>query len=155
MMIHTAAKHIKEHHVWFSIFFKSHRSRYTRFQRTSTAFALLFLSMLVDAMWYGIVPEQGAQDGVKLSFIKFTLEQAYVGCMVALVTLVPTIMIMIFFKNSKQFKLRLNRIDEAFKVKERIEISHISPVQKVEEGEHREDKTSLKTKTFLSLSFYD
>ena len=145
MLIHTAAKHIKEHHVWFSIFFKSHRSRYTRLQRTSTAFALLFLSMLVDAMWYGIVPEQGAQDGVKLSFIKFTLEQAYVGCMVALVTLVPTIMIMIFFKNSKQFKLRLNRIDEVFKVKEeRIEIS---PAQEIDEGEQKEDKTSLESES--------
>ena len=148
MLIHTAAKHIKEHHVWFSIFFKSHRSRYTRLQRTSTAFALLFLSMLVDAMWYGIVPEQADQDGVELSFIKFTLEQAYVGCMVALVTLVPTIMIMIFFKNSKQFKLRLNRIDEVLKVKEEsIEISQISPVQEVDEGEQKEDKTSLESES--------
>ena len=113
MLIHTCGKHIKEHHVWFSIFFKSHRSRYTRLQRTSTAFALLFLSMLVDAMWYGVVPEQSHTDGVDLSFLTFTFEQAYVGCMVTLVTLVPTVMIMIFFKKSKLCVLRPNRIDKA------------------------------------------
>ena len=118
MLIHTAAKHIKEHHLWFSIFFKSHRSRYTRVQRTATAFALLFLSMLVDAMWYGVVPEKHAEDGIELSFIKFTLEQAYIGCMVALVTILPIVMIMIFFKNSKMYKLRPNRIDKALEGKE-------------------------------------
>jgi hypothetical protein len=51
MMFHSAANHIKENHLWFSIFMRNPRSRFTRLQRTSTAFALLFLSMLVDAMW--------------------------------------------------------------------------------------------------------
>lgn len=36
----------------FSIFLRSPRSRFTRCQRVSTAFALLFLSMLANAMWY-------------------------------------------------------------------------------------------------------
>ena len=69
--------------------------------------------MLVDAMWYGVVPEKHAENGIELSFVTFTLEQAYIGCIVALVTIVPTIMIMMFFKNSKLYKLRPNRIDKA------------------------------------------
>ena len=82
MLIHTAAKHIKEHHVWFSIFFKSNRSRYTRLQRTSTAFALLFLSMLVDAMWYGIVPEEKTGQGFTFGFLTLTPAEAFIGSMV-------------------------------------------------------------------------
>ena len=76
--------------------------------------------MLVDAMWYGVVPEKHADDGIKLSFIKFTLEQAYIGCMIALVPILPIVMIMIFFKNSKMYTLRPNRIDKALKGKEAL-----------------------------------
>ena len=47
----TGEKNIRESHLWFSIFMKSERSRFTRAQRVSTCFALLYLSMLTDAMW--------------------------------------------------------------------------------------------------------
>ena len=63
-------------------FFRSHRSRYTRLQRTSTAFAILFLAMLADAMWYGIVPEEKTGSGFSFGFLTLTPEEAYIGCMV-------------------------------------------------------------------------
>ena len=113
MMIHTAAKHIKENHLWFSIFFRSHRSRYTRLQRTSTAFALLFLAMLVDAMWYGVVPEKSTRNGLSFQFLTITPEQAYVGFMVTLVTTLPAVLIMFLFKKSRKTFLRSNRINKA------------------------------------------
>ncbi len=53
LIVHTAGKHIKENHLWFSIFIKSPRSRFSRLERTQCAFALVFLSMVVDGMWYG------------------------------------------------------------------------------------------------------
>ena len=109
MLVHSAAKHIKENHLWFSIFFRyiiflllfllklksqlfvymtffsrSHRSRYTRLQRTSTAFAILFLAMLADAMWYGIVPEEKTGQGFTFGFLTLTPAEAFIGCMVCM-----------------------------------------------------------------------
>ncbi len=47
----TRNKGIQENHLWFSVFMRSERSRFTRAQRVSTCFAMLYLSMLTDAMW--------------------------------------------------------------------------------------------------------
>ena len=113
MLIHSASKHIKENHLWFSIFFRSHRSRYTRLQRTSTAFALLFLAMLVDAMWYGVTPEKVTSSGLDFEFLTFSPEQAYIGCIVTGVTTLPAILIMFMFKKSRRTFLRPNRINKA------------------------------------------
>ncbi len=53
----ASEKNIRENHLWFSIFMRSERSRFTRVQRVSCCFALLYLSMLCSAMWYQTVPE--------------------------------------------------------------------------------------------------
>ena len=65
-------------------FYRSHRSRYTRLQRTSTAFAILFLAMLVDAMWYGIVPEEKTGQGFTFGFLTLTPAEAFIGSMVSI-----------------------------------------------------------------------
>ena len=113
MLIHSAGKSIQENHVWFSIFFKSVRSRYTRVQRTSTAFAMLYLAMLADAMWYGIVSEQITSGWFRLGFLSVSPEQMYIGFIISCITMVPTIIIMFLFKTARRSKLRENRIDKA------------------------------------------
>ena len=144
MLIHTAGKQIMENHVWFSIFFKSHRSRYSRKERTSTAFALLFLAMLADAMWYGIMPEEPTKVGLKLAFIKFTPEQLYIGCMVSLVTIVPTFVLMFLFKKSRRMRLRKNRVVKALNPPDKtsiIEDNEEKVIQSEEESESSSDES--------------
>ena len=144
MLIHTAGKQIMENHVWFSIFFKSHRSRYSRKERTSTAFALLFLAMLADAVWYGIMPEEPTKVGLKLAFIKFTPEQLYIGCMVSLVTIVPTFVLMFLFKKSRRMRLRKNRVVKALNLKSssKIEDNEEKVIQSDEESESGSNESS-------------
>lgn len=113
MLIHSAARHLKENHVWFSIFFRSHRSRYTRLERTATAFALLYLAMLADLMWYGVVPEEPTD--FQVINLAISVQQLYVGCMVTGITIFPAILIMVLFKKSGRFRLRTNRLDNALK----------------------------------------
>ena len=147
MLVHSAAKHIMENHIWFSIFFKSHRSRYSRVERTSTAFALLFLAMLADAMWYGVMPEQETGGGIGLAFINFTPEQLYIGFMVSLVTIIPAFVIMFLFKKSRRMKLRKNRVIKAlFGTPEPQEISVLAqPESKDIEDNENSDESGVES----------
>lgn len=49
---HSVDKSMADDHLWFSVFLRPPRSRFTRVQRLSSCMALLYLSMLVNAMFY-------------------------------------------------------------------------------------------------------
>ena len=54
-MEQTLERGWREHHLWFSVFLRNNRCRFTRAQRLTTAMAMLYLSMLVNAMWYELL----------------------------------------------------------------------------------------------------
>ena len=43
---------LKDDHVFWSVFSRPKRSRFTRTQRTCVSMAALYLAMLTNAMWY-------------------------------------------------------------------------------------------------------
>lgn len=51
---------LADDHIWWSIFSRPIRSRFTRCQRVSVCFAMLYLSFLVNAMFYGTSPARVA-----------------------------------------------------------------------------------------------
>jgi len=53
----TASKNMSDGHLWFSIVARPPQSRFTRLQRVSCCLCLLMTSMLANAMFYGLVPE--------------------------------------------------------------------------------------------------
>ncbi|XP_069977559.1 polycystin family receptor for egg jelly [Penaeus vannamei] len=111
----TKNKNIADGHLWFSVFLRPPRSRFTRCQRVGSCFALLFLSMLANAMWYDVVPEQTGTGGLQLGPFSLSPEQIGVGIMANLVVFPPSILIVFIFRRSPPKKLRKNRINEAVK----------------------------------------
>ena len=110
----TTQKNLADGHLWFSVFMRPPRSRFTRVQRVSCCMALLYLSMLVNAMWYQRVPPKPSSG---LDFGPFTLspEQIGVGFFSNLIVFPPTFLIIFFFRKSRLQNLRPSRISEALK----------------------------------------
>ena len=81
-----------EDHLWFSIVFRRCRSSYTRVQRLSTAWALLFLTMIANAMWYKDASETTTQVAFSIGPISFTTYQLYAS-VVSSLTVVPPVLI--------------------------------------------------------------
>ncbi len=108
MFSSTGEKNVRESHLWFSIFMRSERSRFTRAQRVSTCFALLYLSMMTDAMWYDTAPEHVA-DGLKLGPVIISMEQIGIGIMSNLITFPIIFLIVFFFRKARRRVLRENR----------------------------------------------
>ncbi|CAG0926239.1 unnamed protein product, partial [Notodromas monacha] len=92
------------------------RSRFTRTQRVSSCMALLYLSMLTNAMWYGTIPQKTGQGTLKFGPFCISPEQIGVGLMSTLVCFPPTLLIIQLFRKSRPRKLRKSRIDEALKI---------------------------------------
>ena len=108
----TGEKSIRESHLWFSIFMRSERSRFTRCQRVSACMALLYLSMLADAMWYDTVPEE-VTSGVAFGPVTLSPQQILVGLWCNIVTFPPAFLIIFFFRKARKRRLRPNRVNKA------------------------------------------
>ena len=138
----TSKKNLQDGHLWFSIFMRPPRSRFTRVQRVSCCVALLYLSMLVNAMWYQrtsddtsaglkfgpftLTPEQVTsfrefQSTFCLQLICsffcsfFCSKQIGVGVMSNLIVFPPSFLIIYLFRNSRRRALRESRIEKAIK----------------------------------------
>ena len=109
----AAMKHLKENHLWYSIFMRAPRSRFTRAQRTSCAFTLLFMAMLVNAMWYERTPEKVTGDGLEFTFLRLSPTQLVIGFISCLITFPPSFILQFMFRKSAPRKLRKSRIDQA------------------------------------------
>ncbi|XP_037070763.1 location of vulva defective 1-like [Pollicipes pollicipes] len=110
---HTSQQTLSDGHLWFSVFLRPPRSRFTRMQRVSCCFALLFLSMMVNAMWYGQVPSKPSTGALKFGPLAVSPEQISVGFMSNIIVFVPSLLIVFLFRKSRPRKLRTSRIDDA------------------------------------------
>ena len=70
---------ITDGHLWFSIFAKPTHSAFTRFERVTCCFVLLFISMLANILFYG-VSDGNNSPGLTIGPIKITLLQVILCC---------------------------------------------------------------------------
>ncbi|KAG7154293.1 Polycystic kidney disease protein 1-like 2-like 4, partial [Homarus americanus] len=89
----TVQKNLADDHLWFSVFLRPPRSRFTRVQRLSSCMALLYLSMLVNAMFY--------QRALGVGFIS------------NLIVFPPSFCIVFFFRKSRPRKEKSSRLKAA------------------------------------------
>jgi hypothetical protein len=61
-------------HLWWSVFSRPVRSRFTRTQRVSVCMATMYLFFLVNAMFYGSTTERQTEEPLfSAGFLKFYL----------------------------------------------------------------------------------
>lgn len=60
-------------HLWFSIFAKPVQSAFSRFERVTCCFVLMYISMLMNILYYGSAPE--SSGGFRVGPFYLTFEQ--------------------------------------------------------------------------------
>ena len=111
----SSRRNLSDGHLWFSVFMRPPRSRFTRVQRVSACMALLYLSMLVNAMWYGLVPQQPSTGSISFGPFSLSPEQIGVGVMANLIVFPPSFLIVLLFRKSRPRRLHENRVEQAVK----------------------------------------
>ena len=69
-----ATKNMSDGHLWFSIFARPAQSSFTRLERVTCCFVLLFISMLMNIAYYGVAKESDT-GGISLGPFYITPEQ--------------------------------------------------------------------------------
>jgi hypothetical protein len=67
---------ITDGHLWFSVFFRPARSHFTRVQRITCCFVLLFISMLMNILFYGQGDSTNDTGGIRVGPFYLTTQQA-------------------------------------------------------------------------------
>lgn len=124
-----SSKNLKDGHLWFSVFLRPPASRFTRVQRVSACMALLYLSMLVNAMWYQRVPPQPKTSGFEIGPFALSPEQIGVGFFSNLIVFPPTFLIVFLFRRSRLTKLRPSKIQLALE-KQGVDLTKNKSVSK-------------------------
>lgn len=70
---------ISDGHLWFSIFSRPSSNRFTRVQRCTCCFVLLFLSVFLNLMYYDRQNEGTSQNNVILSIGSYQISLEQVG----------------------------------------------------------------------------
>ncbi|XP_048210684.1 polycystic kidney disease protein 1-like 2 [Perognathus longimembris pacificus] len=95
-----ASTGFQEGHIWYSIFSRSARSRFTRVQRVSCCFSLLLCTMLTSIMFWG-VPRDPAEQKMDLGQIEFTWQEVMVGLESSVLMFPINLLIVQIFRNAR------------------------------------------------------
>lgn len=90
-----------DRHLWFSIFLRPPWTRFTRVQRTTCCFVLLFLMMLMDILYYDRIEQVKTArpwTAFHLGSFYITRQEIFIGVIVDLLTLLPSILLVQCFR---------------------------------------------------------
>ncbi|XP_064630503.1 uncharacterized protein LOC135489174 [Lineus longissimus] len=110
----TSRKNLCDEHLWFSLVARPPRSRFTRLQRISCCLQLLVLTMLTNAMFYGIGDtEKPNTNALELGPFSLSPQQISIGVMANLIIFPATFLTVWLFRKARARKKRPSRIQEA------------------------------------------
>ena len=66
---------LSDGHLWLSIILKPIQSSFLRIDRLTCCFVLLYMTMLLNIMYYGVATKSSSSPSIDVSFITLTPEQ--------------------------------------------------------------------------------
>ncbi|XP_047496061.1 polycystic kidney disease protein 1-like 2 [Penaeus chinensis] len=107
-------RNANEGHIWMSIFLRPTGSRFSRKERVTVCAFFLYVSMLLNAVWYKSQAESPRTGLFNFGPITVSVEQTVTGIFTA-IAVFPVVMLFIFiFKRARPYKLQKCRALEAF-----------------------------------------
>ena len=94
----TTQKNLADGHLWFSIFIRPPKSRFTRLQRLSCCLTLLLCSMLASAMFYNVGGSTDPSNTIQLGPLQLSPAQIGIGIMSSLVVVPANLFIVGVFR---------------------------------------------------------
>eukprot|EP00111_Clytia_hemisphaerica_P004036 TCONS_00011552-protein len=125
------SKGLLDGHIWFSIFLRPAQSSFTRFRRLTACLALIFLTMLTNAMFFGASDAPGGRKIVYLGNFKVNLTGVMIGIQSSIIIIPPSVIIVEIFRRLKPKKKQ--------KVKE-MEVVEIAGDESYLDKEENEDE---------------
>ncbi|XP_022109894.1 polycystic kidney disease protein 1-like 2 [Acanthaster planci] len=91
-------KNLNDGHLWFSIFLRPVGSRFTRVQRTACCLMALWLEMLVNIMWYKVVPPATSSSAINIGPFSLSPAQISIGVQSSIIVFPITLLVVQIFR---------------------------------------------------------
>lgn len=150
----TVSKGLLDGHIWFSIFLRPKESSFTRVRRLSACLALIFLTMLTNAMFFGAGDAPGAKKIVYLGNLRVNFTGIMIGIQSSIIVIPPSIFIIEIFRRLAPKKVKRRQThsgrpeeiqeDEDFDDMEEVIVDDDSSAETA-----RKEKKKTKKKPFL------
>ncbi|XP_061419707.1 polycystin-1-like protein 2 isoform X1 [Lethenteron reissneri] len=101
LLVNTALKgNFSDSHLWFSVFIRPFKTNFSRVHRISCCITLLFLMMIVNAMWFG--KKQAANEaGGGVAVGPLSLTDVLISLLSSLVEVPVSLVVVLIFRNSR------------------------------------------------------
>ena len=104
-------KKISDEHLWLSILSRPVQSPFTRMDRVTCCFVLLFITMLMNILYYG-VDKDANRSGLEIGPFMITPTQIGIGIITNLIIFPPTLLLVYLFRNSKRRTTPLGKLNK-------------------------------------------
>ena len=94
----TISKGLLDGHIWFSVFLRPKQSSFTRVRRLSACLALIFLTMLTNAMFFGVGDNPANRKIVWLGEFKINFTGIMIGIQSSIIVIIPSVIIIEVFR---------------------------------------------------------
>ena len=100
LLSNNVSKSLWDDHIWLSVGYRQSRSAFTRVQRLSCCLAILFLTMVTNAMSFGTGDDQTPQSAFQIGPFSVTVHQVYTSVASSLIVVPPLLIITTLFAKS-------------------------------------------------------
>lgn len=101
-------KQFFDEHLWVSVCVRKSPGSFTRAQRLSCCLAILFLTMVSNAMWYKTEEKRENVEALSIGPLTFTVHELYTSVMTSLTVVPAVLLITLFFAKSAAKELKEN-----------------------------------------------
>jgi hypothetical protein len=97
------SKNVSDGHLWFSIFLRPPSNKFSRVQRCTCCFVLLFITMLFNILYYQQIDQSKTEEkGFTLGPFYITIKQIYMGIIIEFFSSIPSLLVVQFFRSIRQ-----------------------------------------------------
>ncbi|XP_066922168.1 polycystin family receptor for egg jelly-like [Clytia hemisphaerica] len=108
----TISKGLIDGHIWFSVFLRPNQSTFTRVRRLTACLALIFLTMLTNAMFFGADDNPGSRKIAYLGNFKINFTGIIIGIQSSIIIIPPSLIIIEIFKRLGPRKEKKEGVDD-------------------------------------------
>lgn len=106
-----AKRKIQDEHLWLSILSRPIQSAFSRMDRVTCCFVLLYITMLMNILYYEMDTSTN-RGGLEIGPFMLTPIQVGIGIVTNLITFPPTLLLVYLFRNSRQKTTSLRKLEK-------------------------------------------
>ena len=134
---------LSDGHLWLSVFMRPVQSTFTRLDRITCCFVLLYLSMMVNILYYG-QDTSADSGGLKLGPFCLTIQELSIGIISNLIVFPPSILILQIFRRSRQRVTRFSKLMKTFEESKKLTNTRIFNNEENTNGKSEKQETKKK-----------